>query len=444
MLPPSSVKIVGTGLTRVGKLGRAPTSLMMEALQNALGNANLTLRHLNGLIAIPSLASPHFMEAHYLATRAGLLPHKNVIVRTIDTGGAGPVTGLLEATRMIRMGWCDVVAVVAGDAVSSLSKEEFLRRADQTCSDPEHELPSPVIPHGYDRIAQWQMKTYGVTREQLAMCSVMMSMQAAKNPRAMTKKPYTLEEVLASPQVAPVTTVLECARRADGGAAIVLASQQFLERNGIEIPENQDISVIGGGEGSGPLFPPPIIDEDMFSCERATRSAYTEARLTVDDIDFFGLYDCFPICFLRAIEAVGLAKKGQGGTWIERKYHEMLAKQKQEQQEQAQAQAQQAAAAANGNNNNKSDATKKTTTATSTGPVLPVNTHGGLLAFGAPWEVPAMYNIIEAVAQLRGEVATRPGADPNQQVPNARRALVYGNGGIFSASAVAILGRNGK
>lgn len=64
--------------------------------------------------------------------------------------------------------------------------------------------------------------------------------------------------------------------------------------------------------------------------------------------------------------------------------------------------------------------------------VWPVNTHGGLLGFGAPWEVPAMHGLIEAVAQLRGEAAGR-------QVAGATAALVYGNGGIFSASAVAIL-----
>jgi acetyl-CoA acetyltransferase len=68
--------------------------------------------------------------------------------------------------------------------------------------------------------------------------------------------------------------------------------------------------------------------------------------------------------------------------------------------------------------------------------LFPINTHGGLLAFGAPWEVPAMYNIIEAFAQLQGKAGTR-------QVRDASRALVYGNGGIFSHSAVAILG-NGR
>lgn len=36
-------------------------------------------------------------------------------------------------------------------------------------------------------------------------------------------------------------------------------------------------------------------------------------ELCIGDIDFFGLYDCFPICLIRAVEAVGLAKKGEGG-----------------------------------------------------------------------------------------------------------------------------------
>ena len=36
----------------------------------------------------------------------------------------------------------------------------------------------------------------------------------------------------------------------------------------------------------------------------------------VRDIDFFGLYDCYPVCLIRAIEAVGLADQGEGGRCI--------------------------------------------------------------------------------------------------------------------------------
>lgn len=108
-------------------------------------------------------------------------------------------------------------------------------------------------------------------------------------------------------------------------------------------------------------------------------------------------------CPCRAIEAVGLAPQGQGGAYVEQQYKRLLGPLEQQQQQQEERPA-----------------------------VWPVNTHGGLLGFGAPWEVPAMISLVEAVAQLRGEAAGR-------QVEGAVRALVYGNGGIFSASAVAIL-----
>ena len=44
--------------------------------------------------------------------------------------------------------------------------------------------------------------------------------------------------------------------------------------------------------------------------------AYKASGLTAKDIDYFGLYDCFPICFIKALEGVGLAKANSGGRWI--------------------------------------------------------------------------------------------------------------------------------
>lgn len=126
----------------------------------------------------------------------------------------------------------------------------------------------------------------------------------------------------------------------------------------------------------------------------------------------------------RAIEAVGLASKGCGGQYVQQMYNQLVAPLAQ----------QQPASGSNGSSNGhpsplgESSATSHPSHHTN----WPVNTHGGLLGFGAPWEVPAMISLVEAVTQLRGEAAGR-------QVPHALRALVYGNGGIFSASAVAIL-----
>ena len=104
------------------------------------------------------------------------------------------------------------------------------------------------------------------------------------------------------------------------------------------------------GEASGPLYPPKVIDDTMFSCEHAVHTAYDAAQLSTSDIQFFGLYDCFPICLIRAVEAVGLAGMGRGGQYIEEMYR--LSEQQ------------------NG---------------VLTPSQFPINTHGGLLAFGAPW-----------------------------------------------------------
>jgi len=85
-----------------------------------------------------------------------------------------------------------VVAVVAGDSVASLSSEEFLKKADGSVQNNLRPLPSPVIPNGYNRVSEWQVKNHGVTREQLAMVSSLMSRQAVKHPLALTKKEYPL------------------------------------------------------------------------------------------------------------------------------------------------------------------------------------------------------------------------------------------------------------
>lgn len=178
-----------------------------------------------------------------------------------------------------------------------------------------------------------------------------------------------------------------------------------------------------------------------LSCEEAVTKAFQSTNLRTDEIDFFGLYDCFPICFLRAIEAVGLAKKGEGGRYIETVYRKLMESSesdggekwrdlddveeewRQHQHTHTPSHTQQTTAKREGKRGGRGRVDPS---------YFPVNTHGGLLGYGAPWEVPAIYSVIEALIQLRGSARER-------QIEKCRRALVYGNGGIFSHSSIAIL-----
>jgi hypothetical protein len=76
------------------------------------------------------------------------------VVRTMDTGGASPISMLLQAKSMVEREGCECVAVVAGDSVASLDSGEFARRADilqdqaQADGTEGHEhavFPSPVL-----------------------------------------------------------------------------------------------------------------------------------------------------------------------------------------------------------------------------------------------------------------------------------------------------------
>lgn len=483
---PRQVAVVGAkslvreGIKRDPQRTQQPpstTAMIREVLEGALEQAGLTTLDLDGVVAVPSLYGNHFMEAHYQATALGLFaererasknnmisslesspPPRPLRCRTLDTGGAGPVSALLEAERMISSSsssssgeGMEVVAVIAADTVGSMTGEDFLQKADaiffklrDELGLPKDSVTSPAIPHGYDRITEHQLSTTSLTREQLQMVVSMESLHAGMHPQSLQsqkaalaratpgdsavhgdKETYqytTLGEVQASPSITPNISLLECARRADGASCLILASNRFLKRRNLwkeGIP-----AVIGGGQFSGPLYPPTknhpddpyddadgITDHTYVSCQQAMDHAYASAgNLTAKDIQYFGLYDCFPICLIRAIEACGLAGEGKGqesktgGDYVQKQYDRMMAA--------------------------MGDGTVEELLSDPT--FFPINTHGGLLCFGAPWEVPAMFGIVEAVDQISGRSRGR-------SISDCRRALVYGNGGVLSASAVAIL-----
>jgi hypothetical protein len=283
--------------------------MICKTLRAALHQAQFSLLDLNGIVAVPSL-NGGFMEAHYQANALGMFEQRKrpLWCRTLDTGCAGPISALLQAERMIQNKGLECVAVVAADTVGSMDSEEFLDKADkiffklgeQLGHSKEHVM-SPAIPHGYDRITQYQMKQHALTRNQLQMAVTLESFHAALHPQSLQSQkantnkqqgneddiassklhyhslPTTLAQVKASPSITSNISLLECARRADGCGVLVLASSRFLQRRSLWTPGIP--FVIGGGAFLGPLYPPkdpaPEITDYLYaSCQQAMTRAY--------------------------------------------------------------------------------------------------------------------------------------------------------------------------
>ena len=77
-----------------------------------------------------------------------------MIVKTINNGGASPVSALIEADKMIKYQDCNLIAIVSGDSVASMGSSEFLHKANKCwaglCNDDE-----PIIPKAYNKVAEW-------------------------------------------------------------------------------------------------------------------------------------------------------------------------------------------------------------------------------------------------------------------------------------------------
>ncbi|GAB0493795.1 hypothetical protein MMPV_005080 [Pyropia vietnamensis] len=395
----------------------------------------------DGLIVCPSLAHPQFMPAHALAQAVGIPPTgrgRTFTTLTVEAGGASPVAATLLARSWVTSGRARLVAVVAGDAVASMATPAFLAAA--SLGPAAAHLPPPQVVAAYDAVAAAAVDAGWVAREDLAAVSVVAAAQAGRRP------PVGVADVLGSRAVGRVTTQWECARRADGAAAVLV---------GVPPEEGGEVAFRGGGgsgvrllgeggEASSYLVPPPPPRDawrlagggdcaghsgggeggsvsgsgtpsrpssgrhpepppGLAAASAAADAAYASAGLSPRDIDYWSVYDCFPIAFLLGAVATGLVPPGTPvGPWIRA-----------------------VAAAASAPDVDSGSRTPAD---------WPVNVGGGLLGGGAPWDAPALYGLVEAVAQLRGTARwpVRGGA---------RTALCYGNGGVFSHAAVALLGR---
>jgi acetyl-CoA acetyltransferase len=121
--------------------------------------------------------------------------------------------------------------------------------------------------------------------------------------------------------------------------------------------------------------------------ERSGSMAFAEAGLKPDDIDHLMLYDAFAHIPIFAIEALGFARRGEGGDFFASRI-------------------------------------------TAPGGKLPVNTTGGGLAYTHTGRY-GIYAIQESVRQLRGTAAA--------QVPGVEVSLAHGLGGMFAAAGTVIL-----
>ncbi|ASJ10198.1 acetyl-CoA acetyltransferase [Thermococcus sp. P6] len=380
--------IIGAGMTPVGehwKLGLR--DMAVEALLNAMEDAGVD--KVDSLY-VGNMLSGSFVEQENLgaliADWAGL---GNIPAVKVEAACASGGAAVQEGVKAVLSGLEDTVAVVGVEKMMDAWPSDATRYLGYA-ADADWELF-----HGASFVAlnalvmRYYMKTYGYTEEDLAYFAVNAHANGAKNPYAMFKRPIKVETVLKSPYVADPIKLFDASPICDGAASVIITTPEKAKELGV--PKEKWVEVAGMGRAIDTIN--LANREDLLSLKAAkvaAERAYKMAGVEANDIDFFEVHDAFTIMAALSLEALGVAKKGEG-----------------------------AKLAREGQIAIDAD--------------YPIQTMGGLKSRGHPVGATGVYQTVEAVLQLRGEA-------PNQ-VPDAEVGLTQNIGGTGSNITVNVLRR---
>ncbi|HEX4894570.1 MAG TPA: thiolase family protein [Hyphomicrobiaceae bacterium] len=379
------ISIVGIGQTRpVRRSEKGLRALVVEAIEAAIADSGLSPSDIDGVIT-DGLVMPTTVPRDYIAAQFG-------IDRRFDGGmsygGAGSAAAPGLAQLAISTGQAKAVLYYFGVDWGTRASGPYgfhdLYAAKMAFEKPYGFTGQPSY---FGLWAKRYMHEYGLTERDLAMIAVTQRESALLNPLSQSKTPMTYDDYFAARMISDPLRVPDCCLITDGACAFVMTS---LDR-ARDLPK-PPVRVLGTGFGSEPItgddvFTQPAGMARIPGARAATGRALAQAGLTLEDVDFAEVYDCFTISCLLQIEEIGFCKRGEGAAFIREK-------------------------------------------GMGIGGGLPINTHGGLLSHSY---LLGVEHVIEAVRQLRGEAGAG-------QVRDARVGLV---GGLSNPDyGVVLLGRD--
>lgn len=357
-----NVAVIGVGQTKFGELwDKSLRDLAVEAGLAAVKDSGVEKKQIQSLYVGNMSAGRFAGQEHLGALAADFLGLGNIPATRCEAACASGSVAFRDAYHAVASGDVDVAMALGVEKMTDVHGSGVLTTL-AAAGDQEWEASIGLTFAGlYALMARRHMHEFGTTREQLATVSVINHKNGLTNPYAQFQMPITIEDALNATVVADPLRLFDCSPITDGGAAVILASENFAKR-----VSKDPIYVLGSGQGSGPIA---LHDRHSFTEVLATRAAakkaFEQADVQRSKIGTVETHDCFTINEIISLEDLGFVEKGEGGRFVE-------------------------------NEHIKVDGD------------LPTNTCGGLKACGHPVGATGIRQVAEIVRQLRGECYNQP------------------------------------
>jgi acetyl-CoA C-acetyltransferase len=390
------VHIIGCAMTRFGRSEGGLLDIIEEASLAAIADSKL---------------DPKAIQSVYVANMgAGILNHMTGLgsavvdrlslypatAEVVENGPASGGSAVKVAAAAVGSGLVDAALVVGAEKmrdVTGWESTDFVA----TLSQPQTEyIYGVTLPALAGMFARLYMERYGITHRHLAMVAIKNHENATKNPYAHIRQAVTMEGILERPEavvnnppVAEPLRMFDCCPVSDGGAALILCSEDVARKAGRLA---QAVKIAGIGQATDTHAVHERKDPtELKAVQAASKMAFDMAGLKPSDIDVAELHDAFTILEIAESEQVGFFKRGTGHLALEKGETSLKGK-------------------------------------------LPINPSGGLKAKGHPVGATGVAQVCELVWQLRGDAGER-------QVKGAKHGFSCNFGGFGNNVVCLVLSK---
>ena len=307
---------------------------------------------------------------------------------TVEAGEASAAAAFRMAYLAVASGWVDIAMALGMEKYTDLSGDS-MDEPTKLVMDYDYEVYTgqTLTSQAALLMQRYLYENPKADRMAFGAFPLIGHANAVNNPNAMFRKAIRPEVYEKAGMVSSPMNMFDIAPFADGAAALILTTPEIANQVGHPL-----VRVIGSDVAIDTLALHDRPDPLAFRAAGVSlENACSQAGILPSDVDLFELHDAFSIYGVLSLEAAGFAPRGEG--W-------KLA---------------------------------KGDTLTLKGG-LPINTMGGLKARGYPLGATGAYQLVEAVLQLRGDAG-------ENQIPNARLALVQSLGGPASTAVTHVLER---
>jgi acetyl-CoA acetyltransferase len=344
------IYVVGIGWHRYQPLSETPyVTLGLQAIRQALSDAAITWPDVESSYigtGLLGMAGGRAMLKH-LGTTGRPLVH-------IENASASGSAAFRHACIEVAAGIADVSLAIGIDKPGVVQRA-FSKNGIGNLAD------DAIVPFThFALLTNEYADKHGVKPQDVALVAVKNHRNGALNPNAHRQQARTLDEILAGRPVAGTLTTLQCCPVGEGAAAVIIASEDGIERLGIDA--NRAVRITSSAASSERAGAGATADAAITKVTMA--DALSQAGVAPKDVDVLELHDAFTVEELHYVEAMGVCRPGEAIHLLKEGAFDI-------------------------------------------GGQMAVSTSGGLIAMGHPIGPTGVGQIGEITLQLRGEAGAR-------------------------------------